>query len=70
MGQRSTTHAELGPEEAVAPGGASSIFTSFLLDGDYLGPHGTPLAADQVEQHDGPLVGDMQLWPVARLHRD
>jgi ATP-dependent DNA ligase len=39
--------------------GALSIFTSFLLDGDYLGPHGTPLAADQVERHDGPLAADV-----------
>jgi hypothetical protein len=39
--------------------GRTAIFTSFLHHRDYLGPHGTPLAADQGEQHDGPLAGDV-----------
>jgi hypothetical protein len=39
--------------------GRTAIFTNFLLDGGYLGPHGTPLAADQVERHDGPLAADV-----------
>jgi hypothetical protein len=38
--------------------GRTAIFTSFLYHRDYLGPHGTPLAADQGE-HDGPLAGDV-----------
>jgi len=39
--------------------GRTAIFTSFLRHRDYLGPHGTPLAAGQGEQHDGPLAGDV-----------
>jgi hypothetical protein len=39
--------------------GRTAIFTSFLRHGDYLRPHGTPLVADQGEQYDGPLAGDV-----------
>lgn len=39
--------------------GRTAIFTSFLRHRHYLGPHGTPVAANQGEQHGGPLAGDV-----------
>lgn len=53
------TGALMHPASEKVSRGRTAIFTSSLRHRDYLGPHGTPLAAYQGEQHDGPLAGDV-----------